>query len=114
MSNKRSCPIDPDKITFEEIEIFGAPALYTREYIDKDCISELVDNGDIYYYELEYDNSKQSANSITTEASNFAGTIITLGALDIDRVICYENDDIVRDTGYCSSIEEFIETYGES
>jgi len=83
--------------SFEEIELFGKPALFTPVRIDRNTVPK-----GLYLYEVRYDDEAggdpvQIGRGILV---NHYGTIITI-----------EPEDINFSTGDCRTIKDFQEKY---
>lgn len=96
--------------SFEEIELFGKPALFTPVRIDRNTVPK-----GLYLYEVRHDDESggdpvQIGRGILV---NHYGTIITHEKLRLDKdgFLNIEPEDINFSTGDCRTIKDFQEKY---
>ena len=101
---------DIDDIGFEEVTIFGKPALFTPYRLKRDTVAVKC-----FIYEVRHDDDcdgdvVQLAKNIIV---NHWGTLVTLEEIElpVDGYIDIEEKDINYGIAICNSIGDFIEKY---
>lgn len=96
--------------SFEEIELFGKPALFTPVRIDRNTVPK-----GLYLYEVRHDDESwgdpvQIGRGILV---NHYGTVITREKLHLDKdgFLNIEPDDFNFSNGECRTIKDYQEKY---
>jgi len=96
--------------SFEEIELFGKPALFTPVRIDRDTVPK-----GLYLYEVRHDDESQGDPVQIGKGIlvNHFGTVITREKLRLDKdgFLNIEPDDFNFSTGGCRTIKDYQEKY---
>jgi len=98
------------KETFEEVSIFGKPALFTPIRINRNTVPE-----GCYLYEIRHDDDgKGDAVQIARNiAVNHLGSLIARHEINLpsDGYLDIEPDDLKYNTGNCRNVEDYVKKY---
>ena len=103
-------PVHVLKESFEEITIFGFPAIFTPLRIDRNSIPKGYYMYDVRHDDLGLDEPIQIGNFILV---NYLGSVITREKLTLDSegFLDLYQDDITYTEGKCKNMEEFMKAY---
>ena len=106
-------PFDANEESFEEVTIFGKPALFTPIRIDRDTVPQ----GYFAYDVRQEDDGTGDAVEIAPFIRvNHLGTLIVRDEIDLSAAghLIINDEDLNYDTGNCERLRDYMAKYPSS